>query len=42
MESGTNTNWGKKGACLTKFIIGVLLFVGMLIWIYTSNREGLS
>lgn len=42
MSEGENINWGKKGACLAKFLIAIMLFIVMLIYIYnhTSNQVG--
>jgi len=42
MADGQNNNWGKKGACLGQFAIVIILFISLLIWVYTKNRNGLS
>lgn len=39
--SGDNLNWGKKGAFIGKFLLGLGLLVVMLIWIYHMNQNGL-
>ena len=41
MSEGSNHNWGKKGACLGQFVVGFLLFVILLIWVYSKNQNGL-
>lgn len=42
MADGQNNNWGKKGACLGQFAVALILFICLLIWIYTKNQNGLN
>jgi len=42
MSEGNQQNWGKKGACISQFVIALLLFFGLLIWVYKKNQHGLN
>ena len=42
MSEEQGQNWGKKGACLAQFIIAVILFIILLIWVYSKNQNGLN
>lgn len=42
MAEGQNQNWGKKGACLGQLAIAFILFICLLIWVYTKNQAGLN
>ena len=42
MSGGNNNNYGKKGACLTQFIVMFILFVVLLIWLYNSNPSSIN
>ncbi len=37
-----NNNYGKKGAYFLGFLGFVILFVILLIWVYTKNQEFLN
>ena len=30
-------NYGKKGGCFLKFLVGMIIFVILLIWVYRMN-----
>ncbi|MEE9439302.1 MAG: hypothetical protein V3V14_09910 [Saprospiraceae bacterium] len=38
---GNNHEYGKKGSCLGKGIIGLVIFLLLLIWIYWKNQTGI-
>lgn len=42
MSGGNDQNWGKKGSCLSQFLIAFLLFIILLIWVYWKNQAGLN
>jgi len=42
MADGQNNNWGKKGSCIGQFAVAIILFICLLIWIYSKNQNGLS
>ena len=35
-------NYGKKGSCLGKVVVGLFLFAILLVWIYYQNQNGLN
>ncbi len=37
MSGGNDQNWGKKGACLGKFLFALCLFFILLIWMYNNG-----
>ena len=39
MSGGENLNWGKKGACLGKFLVALILFVCLLIYVYNHGAN---
>lgn len=36
---GQHTDYSKKGAYFLGFIAFVLIFISLLIWVYTKNTE---
>ena len=34
-----NTNYGKKGAYFLGFLAFLIIFVSLLIWVYSKNQE---
>ena len=34
-----NTNYGKKGAYFLGFLAFLIIFVALLIWVYSKNQE---
>lgn len=39
MSGGENLNWGKKGACLGKFLVALILLVCLLIYVYNHGAN---
>jgi len=39
MSEGENIKWGKKGACIGMFVVALILFVGLLIYVYNHQAN---
>jgi hypothetical protein len=37
--SGNSHNYGKKGAVIGKIFVGFVLFIILLIWVYSKNQN---
>lgn len=40
MDQGGH-NYGRKGSCVGKFLVFLLLFIILLVWVYYENMDKL-